>query len=80
MAANDSVKGFIIGGGIGTVLGMLYAPKSGKEVRKEIRNASEELLKKSKEQYEQASKKIEELVDRKKELFCRTPTKAETAG
>ncbi len=47
MAANDGIKGFIIGGVIGTILGILCAPKSGKDLRKEIRHSSEELLKKS---------------------------------
>jgi gas vesicle protein len=79
MTANDSVKGFIIGGVIGTILGILYAPKSGKDLRKEIRHSSEELIKKAKEQYEQASRKIEQLADRKKELFIEKKEKVRKA-
>jgi gas vesicle protein len=50
-------------------LGILYAPKSGKETREGIRNSAEELLEKAQEQYEEASRKIEQLADREKELY-----------
>ena len=69
MAADDCIKGLIIGGLIGAALGILYAPKSGKEMRQEIRNSTEELLQKAKEQYAEASGKIEHLIDCKKELI-----------
>jgi gas vesicle protein len=69
MAADDCVKGFIIGGLIGAVLGILYAPKSGKETREEIRHSAEDLLEKAKEQYEEASRKIEQLAGREKDLY-----------
>jgi gas vesicle protein len=68
MAADDCVKGLIVGGLIGAALGILYAPKSGKEMRKEIINSTEELLDKAKEQYEEACKKIEKLARREEEL------------
>ncbi|MEK6654015.1 MAG: YtxH domain-containing protein [Thermodesulfobacteriota bacterium] len=48
MAADDCVKGLIIGGLIGAALGILYAPKSGKETREEISHSAEELLKENK--------------------------------
>jgi gas vesicle protein len=67
MAADDCVKGLLIGGLIGAVLGVLYAPKSGEETREEIRHSAEELLEKAKCQYEEAYKKIEKLADREKE-------------
>jgi gas vesicle protein len=79
MAANDCIKGFIIGGAIGTILGILCAPKSGKDLRKEIRHSSEELLKKAREQYEQTSQKIEQLANRKKELFTEKKEKVRKA-
>ncbi len=69
MAAEDYVKGFIIGGLIGAVAGILYAPKSGKETREQISHSAEELLKKTKSQYETMCKKIEILADREKELL-----------
>jgi gas vesicle protein len=70
MAANDCFKGLIVGGLIGVALGILYAPKSGKETREEIRNSAEELLEKAKKQYEEACKKIEKLTGREKELYA----------
>ena len=59
MAADDCMKGLIIGGLIGAALGILYAPKSGKETREEISHSAEELLKKTKAQYEEICEKIE---------------------
>jgi gas vesicle protein len=70
MAANDCVKGMIVGSLIGAALGILYAPKSGKATREEIRNSAEELLAKAKKQYEEACKKIEKLTGREKELYA----------
>ena len=69
MAADDYVKGFIIGGLIGAVLGILYAPKSGKETREEISHSAEELLKKTKAQYEEVCEKIEKLANQEKEML-----------
>jgi gas vesicle protein len=69
MAADDYVKGFVIGGLIGALLGILYAPKSGKETREEISHSAEELLSKTKAQYEEVCKKIEKLADQEKELL-----------
>jgi gas vesicle protein len=48
MAASDCFKALIVGGLIGAALGILYAPKSGKETREEIRNFVDELSAKAK--------------------------------
>ena len=61
MAACDCFKGMIVGGLIGAAVGILYAPKSGKETREEICHTAEELLEKAKQQYEEACKKLEKL-------------------
>ena len=53
----DLLKGLIIGGLIGAALGILYAPKSGKETREDIARKTEELLNKAKEEYEKAVEK-----------------------
>jgi gas vesicle protein len=70
MAADDCIKGIIIGGLIGVALGILYAPKSGKETREQIRNSTEELLEKAREQYDEACRQIEKLTGRNKELYA----------
>lgn len=67
---NDWLKGLFVGGIIGAVLGILYAPKSGKETREDISKSAEELCYKSKEQYERAIQKIEKLVDEGKDKFA----------
>ena len=53
----DFIKGLLIGGVAGIILGILYAPKSGKETREEIGRKTEELLAKAKEEYERALEK-----------------------
>jgi gas vesicle protein len=70
MASDDIIKGFIIGGLIGAGLGILYAPKSGKETREQIRNSAREALETAKTQYEEAYKKIEELTTHNKEVIA----------
>jgi gas vesicle protein len=53
----DLLVGLFIGGLIGTALGILYAPKSGKEMREDISHKADELLGKAKEEYEKAVEK-----------------------
>jgi gas vesicle protein len=57
--------GLLVGGLIGAAIGILYAPKSGKETREEIGRKAEELMAKAKEEYELAlerSKKAYEVA------------------
>lgn len=68
MAADDCVKGLLIGGLIGAAFALLYAPKSGEETREEIRHSAEELLEKAKCHYEETYRKIEKLAGQEKEL------------
>jgi len=50
-------KGIILGGIIGAVIGILYAPKSGRETRDGVNRKAEELLQKAKEEYEEGLKR-----------------------
>jgi len=59
----DFIKGLLIGGLFGAAIGLLYAPKSGKETREDICRKSEELMAKAKQEYQQVldkSKKVYE--------------------
>jgi gas vesicle protein len=77
----DLLKGLIIGGLIGAALGILYAPKSGKETREDIAHKTEELLNKAKEEYEKAVAKsklaYESAVKRLQELELSAKGKVE---
>ncbi len=63
---SDKIEGFIsgllIGGLVGAAIGILYAPKSGKETREDICKKSEELMAKAKEEYQQ-------VVDKSKKAY-----------
>jgi len=48
------LMGLFIGGLVGAVLGILYAPKSGKETREDICRKTDDLLEKAKEEYEKS--------------------------
>jgi gas vesicle protein len=49
-------KGFIIGGIVGAFVGLMLAPKSGKELRSELSEESEKFLGKAREDLEHAKK------------------------
>ena len=79
MAMDDCVKGFMIGGLIGVALGILYAPKSGKETREEICHSAEALMKKAQDQYEEISQKIEQLAGEEKEVYLKKKARLKKA-
>ncbi|GAB6269632.1 MAG: YtxH domain-containing protein [Smithella sp.] len=55
--SSDLLKGLFIGGFIGVVLGILFAPKSGKDTREDIIRKTDEFLEQAKEGYENAVEK-----------------------
>jgi len=59
----DLVKGLVIGGLIGAAIGILFAPKSGKETRQDIADKTDELLSRAKEEYEKALEKSKAAYD-----------------
>ena len=69
MAAEDWTKGIVVGGLIGLALGILYAPKSGKETREDIGKSVDELREKTKHQIEEARLKMDEFASRSKEIY-----------
>ncbi|MEN6620019.1 MAG: YtxH domain-containing protein [Smithella sp.] len=69
MTTDNCMKGVILGGLAGAALGILCAPKSGKETRQQICRSSEEVFKKAKSQYEEIIKTIEKLAEAEKEMI-----------
>jgi gas vesicle protein len=58
---NDNfVKGFLLGGLIGAVVGILFAPKAGREMRQEISDETEKMVNKLKADLEKAKVTFEE--------------------
>lgn len=55
-------KGFLFGGIVGAVVSLLYAPKSGKEIREDIRQRSLEMRDDAEARLELAQKKAEVLL------------------
>jgi len=78
---DDFIKGLLVGGLVGAMIGILYAPKSGKETREEIGKKAEELMAKAKEEYEialeRSKKAYESAVDRLKQMESSAKEKVE---
>jgi len=68
----ELLKGLLIGGLIGVVAGILYAPKSGKETREDIARTTDDLLYRARDEYEKAVEKskaaYESAIKRLKDL------------
>jgi gas vesicle protein len=58
--------GFLIGGVLGALAGIFLAPKSGKELRSDIKEKGSEVLKDAKEIYADASTKAKAIIDEAK--------------
>jgi gas vesicle protein len=63
------LKGLVLGGIIGGVLGVLYAPKSGKETRDELSVESDKLLNQFKSDIENAKKAALKSFDQGKDII-----------
>jgi len=58
--------GFWIGGILGILAGIFFAPKSGKDLRSEIKEKGSEVLKDGKEIYADASTRAKEIIEEAK--------------
>lgn len=61
--AQDLVIGLLIGGALGALAGIFLAPKSGKELRSDIKEKGSELAKEAKELYADATAKAKAIID-----------------
>ena len=71
MAENEKPQGhffmaFLIGSILGALAGIFFAPKSGKELRSDIKEKGSEVLKDGKEIYADASTKAKEIIEEAK--------------
>ncbi len=67
----------IIGLSAGFILGILFAPKPGSETRKEIKEKSEELMKKSKDGLDKFVGRTKEYVDKSKVKLAELKSRGE---
>ena len=56
------VAGILIGGILGSTIAILFAPMTGKKLRRKISNATDELLEEVNEYVETGKEKAEELI------------------
>jgi gas vesicle protein len=73
-------KGLLIGSALGALAGILFAPKSGKELRSDIKKKGNEILKDGKEIYADASTKAKEIIGEVKHQVTELKRDAEDAG
>ena len=71
MAENEKdcgnfLKGFVIGGILGALAGIFFAPKSGKELRSDLKEKGSEVLKDGKEIYADARTRAKEIIEEAK--------------
>jgi len=72
MAENEKdcgsfLKGFVIGGILGVLAGVFFAPKSGRELRSDLKDKGTEVLKDAKEIYADAGTKAKEIIEEAKQ-------------
>jgi len=73
-------KGLLIGGVLGALAGILFAPKSGKELRSDIKEKGNKILNDGKELYADASTKAKEMFVEVKHKAKELKRVAEDAG
>ncbi len=79
---NNSGKGLLVGllagGAIGALLGLLFAPKSGRELREEIKNKSDEYMDDAEKYIADARVKAKDLINEGKKRSEKLITDAKT--
>ena len=62
MSATKFLAGFIVGGAIGAIAGILLAPKSGEETRKMIADTTKEAMRRADETVKEIQSKADDVV------------------
>ena len=68
------LMGLLAGTVLGAGLGMLFAPKTGSELRSQLGEQAGRLRNQANDTYQQASDKVSQIVDRGKEAYDRART------
>ena len=63
MSAGKFLAGFIVGGAVGALAGLLLAPKSGEETREMIAQKSSEIYGKTEDSINEIKEKAEDVVE-----------------
>ena len=63
MSAGKFLAGFIVGGAVGAIAGLLLAPKSGEETRAMIAKTSSEIYDKTEDSLKEIKEKAEVVVE-----------------
>lgn len=85
MAERDSGAGwvllsFILGGIVGGVLGVLFAPKAGKETREDISEAAAEIKKEAQKFAKDAKARVDGFVEESKDVIAKLSAKDKEKG
>jgi gas vesicle protein len=73
-------KGLLIGGALGALAGILFAPKSGKELRADIKEKGRDAVKGAKGMYADAGIKAKEIIGEVRHQAGEFKKEAEDAG
>jgi gas vesicle protein len=71
--------GLLCGAAVGAAIGLLFAPKSGAELRGQLADSADKLRRRAGEKYDQASQVVNEAVDRGRDAVRRGREKFDEA-
>ncbi len=74
------LMGLLAGTVLGAGLGMLFAPRTGSELRSQLTEQAEKLRSTANETYHQATEKVSHMVDRGREAYDRARSNMGTPG